>query len=536
MEENANIILGRKNKIEKFFFSWVKDNYDKLFLVVLGVAFIIRLWIFFKTYNQPLWWDEADYLSAAKNIGLGLDIQDIWYYRRGFLFSLIAAPFFTLGFGEFGLRFLEVLFSTGFIFVSYLLISKMFDKKLALYSSIGLTFSWILLFFTGRVMTDIPAAFFILLSFLFLWKGYVLREGNKFIYISGAIFALAVLTRMQSLMMVPAFMVPIFLKEKFRMFSNRKIWLGALVFLLVLSPQIYLYSQHYGNPVSDISSYYLKIGEETSVWETGLGVFSYLKNIPYMMNLWIFSLFFLGLFFFFTDLVLGFDKIFSSEKVQNKFIVFFWIISLFLVMGYLAVDYVEQRYITAALPFLFLIAISPLIKAEEFLEKNLNNKQFSKIITVFALFLLLIPNIMLAKNLLEQKENSYSEVRGAALWIKENSSPLDSVISSSVPQITYYSERSTYPYDPGFFLGTKLGNKDFLKYSDDYEGFLKFIEGKKPRYLIFSIFEANPDWFAQYVQSSSNLVPVKVYKQGEQSVLVIYEFNYNDSVLSPINL
>ena len=112
MEEN-NLVQKEEKNPKNFLFSWIHDNYDRYFLLILAFAFILRVWIFTKTMNQPLWWDEADYLSAAKNIGLRLDIQDIWYYRRGFLFPLLSAPFFTLGLGEVGLRFMEVLFSTG---------------------------------------------------------------------------------------------------------------------------------------------------------------------------------------------------------------------------------------------------------------------------------------------------------------------------------------------------------------------------------------------------------------------------------------
>ena len=149
MEENNNVLTERKSKFGKLLFSWIKDNYDKYFLFILLAAFILRIFIFIKTMNQPLWWDGADYMAAAKRLGLGLNIQDIWYYRRGFLFPLISALFFAFGFGEVGVRILEILFSTGFIFVSYLFLIKLVDKKIALLASICLTFSWLLIFFSG---------------------------------------------------------------------------------------------------------------------------------------------------------------------------------------------------------------------------------------------------------------------------------------------------------------------------------------------------------------------------------------------------
>ncbi|MEK6760739.1 MAG: glycosyltransferase family 39 protein [Nanoarchaeota archaeon] len=538
MDENPVIleVAKEKKKVEKFFLSWIKDNDDKIFLAILGVAFLLRIWFFFKTFNQPLWWDEADYMSAAKNIGLSLGTQDSWYYRRGFLFALMSAPFFTLGIGEIGVRFAEILFSVGFIFVSYLLIGKMFDKKLALYTSVALAFSWILLFYTGRVMTDVPAAFFILFSFFLFWKGYISKEGNKFIYISGAIFGLAVLTRMQSLMMIPAFMVPVFLKEKHKMFVNKKIWIGALIFVLVMLPQVYLYSQHYGNPALDLASHYLGIGEKVSPGNertiATMEILKYIFDLPYMLSSWIFYLLFLpGLFFFFADLIFGFDKVFQNEKVQNKFIVLFWILCVFLVIGYINqaddANYVDQRYITAALPFLFLVAVSPLVKIEKALEGKMGGKTSTILSVIIIISILMIPNLLFAKNLMEQKTVSYSEVMEAGLWINENSNPSDSVISNSLPQILYYSERSTYPFDPGFFYGTKLGNKDFLKYADDEESFMQFVSDYKPKYLVMSIYESIPEWAQTLPERKPEMFSIaKVFYQNQNPSLIIYEFKY----------
>jgi len=503
-------IEQRKSKLSQFFFGWVKDNYDKIFIAILILAFIIRLWIFFKTLNQPFWWDEADYLSAAKRWGLGLNIRDIWYYRRGFLFPLIGALFFRLGLGETGIRFLVVLLSTGIVAVSYFIIAKMFDKRLALLTSVALSLSWILLFFTGRVLTDIPAAFFILLSLLFFWKGYVLKEGNKFLYLFALCFVLAVLTRMQSFMLAPPFLIYIILKEKSKMFRNKKLWVTLGIILVLLIPQFILYSMHYGNPLSDIASHYLGIGEKAvqtgSARTFSSAIFNYFWNVengqqvglPYMLSSIMFVMLIIGLIYFFVDLFIGIDKIFKNELLQNKLFVLTWIISLFLLMGYIGSDsYVEQRYITAALPFLFLIAISPLVFIGNFLSKHVRlSKKIIIGLTLILVALLMIPNITLSNSLINQQLTSYSQVKQVGELIKADSSPGDIVLSSSLPQITYYSELSTYPYDIKNDSINK-GDKTIANYSDGEVGFEQFLKTKKPKYLMASIFEGDPDWILQ---------------------------------------
>jgi 4-amino-4-deoxy-L-arabinose transferase-like glycosyltransferase len=208
-------IEKRKDSIKKKFSSWIKDNCDKVLIALLVISFIIRILIFIKTMNQPLWWDEADYLSAAKKWGIGINVGDIWYYRRGFLWPLIGALFFKLGIGEISMRFLVVLLSTGTVALSYFVIAKMFDKKSALLVSIGIAFSWISLFFTGRVLTDIPGTFVLLLALLFFWKGYVLKEGNRYLYLFGLFYALALLVRFQFAMFAIPILIFIFTREKF---------------------------------------------------------------------------------------------------------------------------------------------------------------------------------------------------------------------------------------------------------------------------------------------------------------------------------
>lgn len=513
-------IEQRKNSIKEKFSSWTKDNYNKIFIALLIVAFIARILIFLKTMHQPLWWDEADYLSAAKKWGLGLKIDDIWYYRRGFLWPAIGAVFYFLGFGEVGMHFLEVLFSTGIVVVSYFLIGKMFDKKIALFVSIGLTFSWILLFFTGRILTDIPAAFFVLLSLLFFWKGYVLKEGNKFLYWFAFFFALAVLTRMQSLMFLPPFLIYIFIREKSKMFRNKSLWITLGIFLLLLVPQFVLYTVHYGNPIKDLAAHYLGIGASSAAYSVdqrsiSMAVLAYFKDLPYMMSTPIFILLIIGVFYFFADLFIGFDKLFKTKNLQDKFFVLVWILSLFLIMGYIGqVSYVEERYISGGLPFLFLIALYPLLQIENLFAKKFNmSKKATVFILIVTVILALIPSINLSNQLTDSKLTSYSEIEQAGLWIKANSNPGDLVMTQSRPQIVYYAERNVQGD-----VGDMFANETY---------FLSVVQELKPKYLVLSAYEQSPAWVYAYPQNHTSLLtPVQAYPQN-QPMVIIYEFNYN---------
>ena len=165
MENNdeQRTIFRRKSNINKFLFGWVKDNYDKAFVGVLVLAFILRFIIFLKTMDQAIWWDAADYLATAKRwAGINPHFIDMWYYRRGFFWPLFGAFFFWIGIGEIGIRISVLFFSAGIVASSYFLVSKMFGKKHALLTSIALSFSWVYLFFSGRPLTNLPATFFLI--------------------------------------------------------------------------------------------------------------------------------------------------------------------------------------------------------------------------------------------------------------------------------------------------------------------------------------------------------------------------------------
>ena len=516
LKEPEKDIEKRKSKLNKFLFGWVKDNYDKAFLFILAIAFAVGIWVFVTTKGQPLWYDAANFLSTAKKFAFNLtNVNDIWYYRRGFLWVLISAIFFKLGLGEIGIQFTGVLFYTGFVFVSYLLLKEMFEKKIALFATSLLAFSWVLLFFIGRCMTDIPAAFFLILSLFFFWKGYVLKKGNKYLYLFGLFLGITALTRFEAMIFIFPFFVYVFLDQKFKLFLDKKIWITLGIFLLTILPHLILYSLHYGFFLNDIFSYYLGVGTtvagsavSSASTATFSNLFDYFKDLPYCLTTVLLVAFIIGALYFFANLFIGADKIFKDKEIQKKFFIFVWIIFPMLVLGWINAGAIEERYIIPIFPFLFLIAAIPFIKLEELSVKHLKMKQGVTLILVFLILLgTTIPGIIWANNLIDNKKTSYLQVEQSALWIKANSNPSDIVLSNSIPYMTYYAERTCYGIDPNETV------------------FEQNITNIHPKFLMLSIFEPHQPWMYLYPQNHTDtLKPVQAFYLNQQPAVVVYEF------------
>ena len=531
-------IEKRKSSLKNFLFGWVKDDYDRYMILVLIAAFIIRVMVYMQTKTQAIWWDAGDYIASAKRWGLGLDTIDIWYYRRGFLWPLIESAFFRVGLGELSIRFLVILLSVGIVFVTYQLISMMFNKKLGLLTSIGVTFSWVFLFFSGRPLTNLPATFFFLSAIYFFWKGYMENKGKKYFILFGLFYACACLVRMQYLMFSFAFLAMAIVKEKWKFIKNKWLWLSILIFIIIFIPQMVMHNSFFGNPVTDLAAYYLGIegisetGEIGGVEESGISnLHVYFTNLPYILDgnqagyssLFVISpiyiLFIIGFLLFFVDLFLGFDKIFKSYEMQKRFFIFFFIAFSLIFLGYIA-PHLEQRYAMPTIPFLFFIAVYPFIFLGSILRNKFNMKQRTiLIISIAVLILALVPNYNFGFDLIESKKTSYIQVKQAGEWIKANSEPGDIIIGGSLPQLSYYSERTVYPFS--------LAYRRDIERSDE-AGLNRFILENRPKYLSISVLEPEQPWmFAYPNRHQAALTPVQAYGPQEQPILIIYRFNYS---------
>ena len=104
------------------------DFFDKYYLYIFFAILLFSFYLRLKYYNinTAIWYDEGSYLNMAKRIGLGLDyLNDDYYFRRTFFIPLFFAFLYKIsGNTEFLLRISELLFSTGSVIFTYLLMYK----------------------------------------------------------------------------------------------------------------------------------------------------------------------------------------------------------------------------------------------------------------------------------------------------------------------------------------------------------------------------------------------------------------------------
>ena len=67
MNEPERVMEKREKKI----LNWVKKYPNNIIVILLIFNVVLRLYYFFLTVNQPVWWDGAEYMNMARSWGLG---------------------------------------------------------------------------------------------------------------------------------------------------------------------------------------------------------------------------------------------------------------------------------------------------------------------------------------------------------------------------------------------------------------------------------------------------------------------------------
>ena len=523
-EELPTALKSHKKDSKQKLKDWLNNKYNLSFLGVLLLATIIRIYYFSITTSQPLWWDESEYMALAKYWTEGIPYTPS--PQRVVLFQFLISLFLRVGFNEAVMKFtLVIIPSILVVLFTYLFIKELYDEKIALISSFLTAILWLHLFYSTRLMNDELSLVFGILAMWFFWKGYIKEKNVKLTSFAAFFIALSFLLRPAGIYYAWILIAFLLITEKFSFLKKGQLWIIPLVFILTLAPHM-IWSQSYHGDALAFTSAYGGPGTENFEWRHILEMINeYTMNfhLPFISEFpklaaWssISSiLFILGLITL-LPLILGFDRIWKGSKKYNNDLLMLLSIIVILGVSIFVLRSIESRWLFAMSPAIFVFTSKGIILVSDYIQKYSNKT----IAVIFILLILLTGsyiNLQFSEVQIKSKIDSYAPVKDAGLWIKENSLPIDSVFSRSIPQITYYAERKTYREETSIIDVTE-------------EEILSIIKEKQPKFYMVSVFEPHAEIFITLPDKHQNIFQVaQAYGDANgQPLLIIYSINYSE--------
>ncbi len=513
MEEEVE---KRKRKIKK----WFSDRHNLLFFLIILFAFAVRFYYFLHTLNQPLWWDEAEYMLKAKSLFIGTPSTG-WASQREIVVPIIWGILYSIIHSEFLPRLLQVFVSLATVVLTYFFGEKLFDKKTGLIAAFIISVNAVHLFFTERLLTYLWAPTFFLLFFYFFWKGYVDKQGNKYFYLSAIIAAIGISIYGSLAFAVLVVLLFLLITEQHKIFFKKEIWIAAVLGFIFLIPQ-FLYNYYsYGSIASRWAAFAKTAGNQMHHPEQ---ILAYFKMFPHFFSGVFTILIIVGALVSLFLISISFDFILKNKdkKIKSHLFIFLWALVVLAFYTYAAYsgESVYDAFIMPAFPALALIAANGIMLLYKFpLDKKIINFIIIIILILGGFF-----QLSYAGSLINNKITSFEPVKDAGLWIKARSTPDAVILSQSRPQMTYYSERKTYAF------------------ANSSENLFNQIKEIKPSYFVDSIFEPVGNYVHTFPKEHPGaLTPVNAYfldVQKTQPSLIIYSvdsFKLNETNSSGFN-
>ncbi len=346
-------------------------------------------------------------------------------------------------------RMTTVLFGVGNVLLVYLIGKRMYSKKVGLIASLFLSFSLLHVKYSRLIRPDIPMAFFITLSFFFIYLVY--ERGKTKDYLLATIFAgFSIATKYTGvILIVPIFLAHLFrgLKEKrslFYIFFNKKVLIVLLfiaVGFFIAFPYGFLQFPHLLHTIRG--------------WLRGLNKIT--ASQPGEINSWVYYITHslnhnLGYPLAVFSLIAVIYGILTHRK-KDILLLSFPLLYYFIMGSFTRHG---DRYILPIFPFLSVIAAMFLVKMISRIPFSQNKRNFA--LAIVAFFLILLPGIKVIRyvKIMTQKGTRIE----AKEWIKEN-----------IPQ----GKRIAYEYYFPYFSGYKMKNmytvgvRSFNWYKDKFD-------------------------------------------------------------------
>lgn len=483
MDEFQEIVEKRKRKLKDALFGWVKDNYDKTFLVILGMALIIRLYYFFLTMNQPLWWDEACYGSLAANL-----VSHLWdntqLIRGETLIRPILFPFFwsilmRLHIPETGVRFLlEFIPSILSVFFVYLTTKELYNKRIALMSSFVFSVFWIHLFYSSRLLTNIPALLFLFSSIYYFVKSTKNNFIPKYFSISLILLSISTLMRYPNGLIFFAYLFMLIIGKKL-LIKDKKFWISGII---GLTPILLFFLFNFiasGNIFPALfGGGYLTPAEIDG--QSAPPAWGFLHNIPIYLSTFsilqlpsisfiallksIFFIFFLiGFGIALLELVLGYNLIIKNKRIMAHLLLFLVLISIYSFFIFYLKG-AEDRYF---FPTSITLAAFTALGMDYFYKfiKKLKGKNLAITVVIVILFIGAYTQITFADQLIKNRQQSFLQIRQGFEWFAKNTPETTVVAGTGIePYAVYYARNQQLAIPLNRSEEDKILEADYLVY------------------------------------------------------------------------
>ncbi len=521
-KENEKELDDRLQRKREKIIQWLKNPYNLTLTIVLISIILLRFYYFWMTKNQPVWWDESEYLSAAKSYAGIIDYKLESLRLPGL--PLLLSIFYIIKITQEPV----IRFFIGFIpsimllFVFYFLIKEMYsDKKIALISVIILGVLWENLFYSNRFQTENISIIFEFLALLIFFKVYLKKE------------KLGIITPGLSLFWIILFSaISFFIRP-----GNITFFPSLLVFLIIIHQHYFLDGKHkkvsYTLLIALTVSAFLIFFNLKSIpiiganyhpdWKLGwssLNIFSgyYESVIPNTPPIFLYA-FLLGLALAVINTFAIIDRIKNLCRDNNymnfksdifNLLLFFSVLFIFIFI--IRAPGIEYRWFFMILPPILVFTSKGMVSFSEFIGDFIKNKKIAIIIILIMLSLGVYNQVVHADSIIKNKLNSYSQLRDAGIWIRENSEPEDVVLSRSLPQTVYYSERKVFTF-------SQINESEFFE----------LVNKTNPKYMLETAFEPHhlPKWgYEPTPDMKKILTPIMAWnaEDGKTPLVIVYSF------------
>jgi 4-amino-4-deoxy-L-arabinose transferase-like glycosyltransferase len=506
---DKNLLEKRKEKIK----NWLKNPENLAIAGVILFAFAIRLYYFWMTKNQPLWWDELCYGSLAKNFithawdGTVLIISETKI--RPLIFPIIWSFLMRLQLNETASRFLLAFVPSmlSVIFI-YLTAKEIFNKRVGLIAAAISSTIWLNLFYSSRFLVHMLDLALLFASIYFFVKSTKAEINLKYFVLSLVLLSLATLTRYPDGMIFFVYLIILILAKKLYL-NKLKFWIMSIV---GISPLLLFFARNYflqGNifPALFDKSYIKPLTVNGQVAPFAFNVLSYIS--VFLQTLFL-IFFILGLIYLFFEIIVGYNLLAKNGKLRNALL----LVLILLVFNSFFIFYLrsaEDRWLFETIICLVIISAVGINVFFEYLEK------YNKLLAVLLVFGILLVGgyyqIVAANSIIQQKKESYLQMEQAFYWLKDNT-PKDSIILGYgiEPYTVYYADRQ---YD-------RLELYNASNVSESPAG-----------YMVLHGFVPQLDYVEKYLQENPDKwKPINVFfldAQKQQPIVIIYQKQISNS-------